>query len=449
MLRRWSWRYSLSVYCLVPLLFLYFLWRSLREPGYREGWGERLGHAAPLPQSLWLHAASVGEVQAAAPLIRALREAHPEIPLLVTTFTPSGAEQLRNLGADVVQRYLPVDTPGAVARFLANAKPRLGVILETELWPNLLRGCAARSVPVLLASARLSAQSAANLRRFPGEPVLGEALRAVSFAGAQSAADAARYRELGIAAERVAVTGNIKFDLQLPPELKDEGAKLRADWQAAQRPVWIAASTHEGEEEQVLRVFHELRERFAELLLVLAPRHPQRFARVHELCRGESFSTARRSVQDKVDADTDIVLGDTLGELRLLYAASDVAFVGGSLVPIGGHNLLEAAALDVPVVTGPHTDSQREMAELLAAEGALEQVPHAAGLASAVAELLAAPELRADRARAGQAVLARNRGALDRVLARIETELEKWEKWGQSQFSWGEPGENERRVEEK
>ncbi len=418
------WRYSLSVYCLVPLLFLYFFWRSLREPGYRQGWGERLGHGPSLPECLWLHAASVGEVQAAAALIRALRADYPALPVLVTTFTPAGADQLSRLfGNDVTQRYLPVDTPRAVARFLETTRPRLGIIVETELWPNLLRGCVARAIPVLLISARLSPQSLTNLRRFPGEPVLAQALAALHFVGTQSAADAARYRELGVAPERVEVTGNIKFDLQLPAVLKTEGQVLRGAWHAAERPVWIAASTHEGEEEQLLRVFAELRATIPDLLLVLVPRHPQRFGRVHDLCRRESFSTARRSVQDKVEADTDIVLGDTLGELPLSYATADVAFVGGSLVPIGGHNLLEPAALHLPVVTGPHTEAQSEMAELLNAEGALTQVQDAGGLREALIELLASPTLREDHARAGQAVLARNRGALARTLARIEAVL--------------------------
>ncbi|MGH8529915.1 MAG: lipid IV(A) 3-deoxy-D-manno-octulosonic acid transferase [Nevskiales bacterium] len=419
-----QWRYSLSVYCLVPLLFLYFFWRSLREPGYRQGWDERLGYGASLPESLWLHAASVGEVQAAAPLIRALREKYPALPVLVTTFTPAGADQLSRLfGGEIMQRFLPVDTPGAVARFLEATRPRLGIIVETELWPNLLRGCAARAIPVLLASARLSAQSVTNLRRFPGEPILSQALAALRFVGAQSAADAARYRELGVRPEQVEVTGNIKFDLQIPARLKAEGQALRATWHALERPLWIAASTHEGEEEQVLRVFAELRANIPTLLLVLVPRHPQRFGRVHDLCRRESFSTARRSMQDKVEDDTDIVLGDTLGELQVLYGAADVAFVGGSLVPIGGHNLLEPAALDLPIVVGPHTDAQREMTELLKAEGALTQVQDGKGLCKAVNELLTSPTLRENHAQAGQAVLARNRGALERTLQRIEAVL--------------------------
>ncbi len=425
------WPYNFSVYCLLPLLFAYFAWRSLREPAYRQGWGQRLGFGRALSGCLWIHAASVGEVQAAAPLIQALRTRVPGLPILLTTFTPAGAAQASRLfGAEVEQRYVPVDTPGAVTRFLTHTRPRLGIIIETELWPNLLRHCARRAVPVLLASAKLSAQSAANLRRFPGEPVLGEALAALAFVGAQSAADAIRYRELGVAAERVEVTGNIKFDLQLPPALKAEGQALRRRWHAEERPVWIAASTHEGEEEQVLQVFAKLRQALPAMLLVLVPRHPQRFARVHELCRRASFSTARHSVQDKVDADTDIVLGDTLGELRTLYATADVAFVGGSLVPIGGHNLLEPTALDVPVIVGPHTEAQHEMMELLSAEGALLQAQNAEDLRAAVTELLTSPARRADCARAGQAVLTRNRGALERVLACVETLLVPGKKEG-------------------
>lgn len=383
--------YTGLLYLALPLVFLYFLWRGLREPGYLKGWGERLGLGRrPPPGGIWLHAASVGEVAAAVPLLRALRERDPDSPLVVTTFTPTGRDRARSaLGGTAHVVYLPLDLPGAVRRFLQHAQPRLAILLEAELWPNLLHGCRAAGVPVLLANARLSEASAARYRRGVQGRLIGDALRGIDCIAAVSDEDAERFTALGVPAERVAVTGNLKFDLELPAGVEERGAALRRDWGAAERPVWIAASTHAGEEEIVLSAFAELVRRHPDLLLVLVPRHPQRFDGVAELCRRSGFACARRSRDEPVTAGTQILLGDTLGELVLFYATADLALVGGSLVSgIGGHNLLEPAALRLPVVTGEHLGAWETVADWLREAGALCRVADAAALASAVDECL-------------------------------------------------------------
>ena len=410
--------YTLLFYVLLPVLLLRLVWQGRHHPGSRRRWPERLGYISPLDTGgLWLHAVSVGEVRAALPLIRALRERYPGWPLLVTTVTPTGARQLRDsLGETVQHAYLPYDLPGAVARFLARARPRLGIVMETELWPNLYRACAQRGIPLLLANARLSARSARGYGWIPG--LMRDTLQA-AYIGAQSEADAARFLALGAAPERLRVTGSLKFDLVLPEDLAARGRQLRTRL-GETRPVWIAGSTHEGEERRLLAVHGALRERFPGLLLILVPRHPERFQRVAELCQRAGFATARRARDEAVTPATVVYLGDTMGELLLLYAAADVAFVAGSLIPGPGcHNLLEPAALGKPVVFGPWVRNFIEVSALLLEAGAGRQVNDDAQLREILAELLAQPAAGAAMGRRGQAVVAANRGALGRLLALV------------------------------
>lgn len=414
--------YSLLLALLTPLALARLWWRGRANPAYRARIGERFGHVVdmlPAAGCLWLHAVSLGEVRAAVPLVRALQARHPDVPVLITTTTPTGSAQVRETFADRVHHaYMPYDLPGAVARFLTRTRPRIALIMETELWPNLFAACAARGVPVLVANARLSARSARGYARVP--LLTAATLADTTLIAAQADADAERFRTLG--APRVEVLGNLKYDLSLPDGVGAAGAALRAALGAGQRPVLIAASTHAGEDEAVLDAVATLRGRFADLLLILVPRHPERFDGVAELVRRRGLRVLRRS-RDAPAAGAEVYLGDTLGELLLLYAAADLAWVGGSFAAVGGHNVLEPAALGLPVLFGPHMFNFAEAERLLLDADAAQRVADAAGLAARAADWLADPAAARAAGARGRAAVAANRGALERLLARIETVL--------------------------
>jgi 3-deoxy-D-manno-octulosonic-acid transferase len=430
--------YSLVIYCAVPFAFAAVLWRGLRDRGHwqalgeRFGWGRRL-NSAP---SIWLHAVSLGEMSAAAPLVRALRLRYPQYPLVLTTATLTGRARAAALFGDAAQvRFLPYDTPGAVVRFLDRIRPCLAIIIETELWPNLFAECERRGVPLVLASARLSVKSVARYRR------LGNLFRglftAVSLVAAQTAEDAERFIAIGAQTDRSRVVGNIKFDLSVSAEAIDKGRALRASFGGA-RPMWIAGSTHAGEEEQVLAAHELLREGLPDALLLLVPRHPDRFEAVAELLRRRQVRFTRRSHGGSAGGrnggagggselggagpggTAQVVLVDTVGELVSLYASADVAFVGGSLVPIGGHNLLEPAALGLPVLTGPHHFNGKDIARLMLNQGAALQVGDAQELAAALARLLTDPQERRRVGAIGRHIVESNRGSVARLLELIE-----------------------------
>lgn len=402
-------------YCLAPILLGMSLWRGIRDRSYLEALAERFGFGPAAPAGgLWVHAVSVGEVQAAASLVRALRRRYPDLPLTLTTATPTGRGRARSLfGGEVAVRYLPYDVPGPVNRFLDRVRPQLGIILETELWPNLYRACARRGVPLVLASARVSERSVRRYRWAGG--LVREALAHEVIVAAQSAADAGRFAALGASPTRTPVVGNLKFDFELPPDAEARGRALR-EALGAGRPVWVAGSTHEGEEELVLDAQARLAADLPDALLVLAPRHPPRFEAVAALLRRRGVAFVTRSSGADVGLTTAVLLVDTLGELVLFYAAADVAFVGGSLVPIGGHNLLEPAALGKPIVTGPHTSNAAPVARLLLAAGAAEVVADGPALAACVGRLLADGEARRVVGGRALAAVAANRGALARFL---------------------------------
>ena len=410
--------YTLLFHLVMPLILLRLLWRGRKAPAYRQRIGERFAIGLPpmQPGGIWIHAVSVGESIAAAPMVRELMARYPDLPITITCMTPTGSERIRALFGDTVQHcYLPYDLPWAAARFLDRLQPRLAVVMETELWPNHIHQCARRGIPVALANARLSERSARGYARFARltAPMLAE----LSLIAVQTATEAERFRQLGARPECVEVTGSIKFDLHIDPALPDRAARLRGDWQAEQRPVWIAASTHVGEDEIILSAHRQLLETHADALLILVPRHPERFGTVFDLCRREGFSTVRRSLDEAVGAQTQVLLGDTMGELLFLYALADVAFVGGSLVPNGGHNLLEPAALGKPVLSGPHLFNFLDIAAQLREAGALVATVSAAELEIEI-EALWSDSNRAEDARsAGYAVLKNNQGALARLLA--------------------------------
>ncbi|MFZ5659624.1 MAG: lipid IV(A) 3-deoxy-D-manno-octulosonic acid transferase [Pseudomonadota bacterium] len=391
-----------------PFLLVYLAGRALLDRRYRDRWWQRFGFVPRQPGPLiWVHAVSVGEALAAVPLVRALRERYPHHQVLMTTVTPTGAEVVAARLGDAVQHvYAPYDLPGAVRRFLRRTRPALGIVMETEVWPNLYHYAARQGVPMALANARLSDRSTRGYRRFIR--LIGPALRQLSLIAAQSEADAERYRALG--AEHVYVTGNLKFDLPDQREHFIRGRALRRQWGA--RPVWVFGSTHAGEEELALEVLARLRRRFPDLLLVLVPRHPQRFDGVAELLRAQALPFVRHSRREVPGPGDAVLLGDTLGELSDLYGAADVVTVGGSFVPVGGHNVLEAAALGKPVSFGPHMHNFREISAKVLAAGAGAQSMDAAALESRLARWLAQPgEAEAVGAR-GLQVVDENRGAL-------------------------------------
>jgi 3-deoxy-D-manno-octulosonic-acid transferase len=417
---RYRFFYGAAAYLLVPALVLAMLARGWRERGYWRGFGERFGFGAALARPcIWLHAVSVGEVQAAAALVFALALRYPQMALLLTTATPAGAQRARTLLGDAVEvRFAPFDLPGAARRFFERARPRLAIILETELWPNLYHECSRRAVPLVLASARLAPRSVRRYRRLAG--LFAETLAQNVDVAAQTAADAARFRALGAPAARTHVTGNLKFDFAVPPQVQASGQALRAAHHATGRPVWVAGSTHAHEEAIVLDAQRRLLRTRPDALLVLVPRHPPRFAGVAEWLAAEGVTFATVSQPRATDAGDSVLLVDSLGALLDFYAAGDVAFVGGSLVPVGGHNLLEPAALGLPILAGPHNGNAAEIAQLLARSGAVQIVHDAAQLAEGLATLFADPAERARRGQLGLAAIDENRGALARVLGLIE-----------------------------
>lgn len=416
--------YTLILHLALPLIFLRLLWRARQAPAYGRRIGERfaLGLPAMRQGGIWVHAVSLGESIAAAPLIRELLARYPHLPITVTSMTPTGSERIQALFGDRIQHcYLPYDLPWACARFFRRLRPCLAVIMETELWPNHIHQCAKRGVPVVLANARLSERSARGYARFARltAPMLAE----LSLVAVQTEAEAERFRQLGARPGCVEVTGSIKFDLSVDAQLRERASQLRGEWGAAQRPVWIAASTHAGEDEIILAAHRQLLQQFPQALLILVPRHPERFASVHELCAREGFASVRRSLGEAVTTDSQVLLGDTLGELLFLYALADLAFVGGSLVANGGHNLLEAAALGKPLLSGPHLFNFLEIATLLREAGDLLEVTDSAELHAALQRLFAEPGLAAAMSAAGETVLQANRGALGRLLAGLARSL--------------------------
>jgi 3-deoxy-D-manno-octulosonic-acid transferase len=412
--------YNLLLYLALPFALLRLLWRSQRLPAYRERWGERLGYydRHDLKAEVWIHAVSVGEVQAAQAVIRHLLERYPGTGIMVTTTTPTGSARLQALFEDRVRHvYAPYDLKPAVGRFLDAVAPRLVLVMETEVWPNLLAACEGRGIPVILANARLSQRSARGYTRLGG--FARETFARFTLIAAQAQADAARFIELGAPTERVKVTGSIKFDLHLPASLREQAEVMRRLW-GCERPVWVAASTHEGEEEQLLAVHRKVRTDVPGALLVLVPRHPDRFDRVAALIAREGLPLARRSTRDRCTADTAVFLGDTMGELQVFLAAADIAFVGGSLVKVGGHNLLEAAAVGVPAIIGPHSFNFATITRLMVEEAAAVQVTDATALTR---QLCAWMGDAAERARVGEnalRVMAENRGALPRLLGLVD-----------------------------
>lgn len=406
--------YSLVWTLVLPFAFLYLLWRARRQPEYLRHWRERLGLVV-LPAGkpvLWLHAVSVGETRAAAPLVAALQRRYPGHALLLTHATPTGRATGRELfGTRVQQAYLPYDHPLLVRLFLRRARPVLGILLETEIWPNLVAACVRLDIPLFLVNARLSAQSARGYERF--RALLAPSLAGLAGVAAQSEADARRLDALG--ARQVRVTGNLKFDVAPPDDTAARATALRALF--AGRFVFLAASTREGEEALLLEALTALT--LPDLLLVLVPRHPQRFAEVARLLEARGLAYDRRSGGAPLRPEARVFLGDSMGELAAYYAAADLAYVGGSLLPLGGQNLIEAAYAGCPALIGPHTWNFAEAAGQAVARGAALRVQDAGELVGEIARLYAHPAARSAMAEAGRAFASANRGATERVMELI------------------------------
>lgn len=415
--------YTVFLYLLAPLVMLRLAWRGLRAPGYWRRWPERFGDISPAvgEQVIWIHAVSVGEVQAVVPVVRGLLDRHQQYSLLVTTVTPTGSAQVAELfEGHVAHVYAPYDLPGAVARFLGRVRPQLAIVMETELWPNLFHACQHADIPLLLVNARLSDRSMSGYSRF--RKLIRSTLAATTEILAQSGQDARRFEALGADSWKITVSGNLKFEQQLPPDLPAQAGELRRQW-GVDRPVWVAGSTHQGEDEVVLDVFRRIRKQLPDCLLVLVPRHPERFDTVVALVRHRGYHPVLRSARVACTPDTEVFIGDSVGELTLFYAAADVAFVGGSLVHAGGHNLLEPAAAGVPVVTGSNVQNFAGISELLVHAGACRLVESPAELEMAVLYWLQDPGARRLAGSKGREVVIFNRGALETVMRTVEKYL--------------------------
>ena len=417
--------YSLLFYLAQPLIWLRLAWRARKQPEYLQHVGERYGFypAKPNAPLLWLHVVSVGETRAAEPLIKALLDDYPDHALLLTHMTPTGratgGELLAKYGTRLCQAYLPYDLPGACGRFLDHFKPQLGLLMETELWPNLIATAKERSIPLALVNARLSARSQRGYERFP--KLIRPALASLQVVAAQTAADAERL--IAIGAQGVSTVGNIKFDVTPSAEKR----QLGAEWRQAlgKRPIWLAASTREGEEELILDTFARIQR--SDLLLLLVPRHPQRFGEVAAMVQARKLALCRRSGGNLPADETRIWLGDSMGEMPAYYSVADIALIGGTLLPFGGQNLIEAAACGCPVLIGPHTFNFLQATEDSIACGAARRVSNADEAASAVEALLEDRKALQNMREAALDFSRAHRGATARTMALIRSAMVRQE----------------------
>lgn len=405
--------YSAGVYVLVLWALAHLVWRGLRYSPYLRRWHERFGlvERTTGKDVIWVHAVSVGEVRTVARLVDFLKSEFPDKSILITTMTPTGSEQVRQLHGDsVLHCYAPYDLPGSVRRFLDRTRPQIAFVIETEFWPNILRLCEERGIPTLLLNVRVSPRSFKGYSKFPN--FIRHMLERPTIIAAQSEQDAERLLTLGAPEGKVTVTGNLKFDVEPPVGVEDTARHLRNRW-GASRPVWIAASTHDGEEAKVLEAFRTLLDTNSDALLVLVPRHPERFGSVEKLCRRAGYAFERHSDRlEPLPAETRILIGDTMGELVSLYAASDVAFIGGSLVRHGGHNLVEALVVGTPCVFGPHVFNFEQSTRTALEYGAAEQVRDPMALAATIAAYLDDADRRSRAAEAARRMIGDNRGSL-------------------------------------
>ncbi len=414
--------YSVIFYLALPLILLRMLLRSLRAPAYRRRIGERFALQSPPSgfdrgrQTIWIHAVSVGETVASAPLVAELKRVYPTAQIVVTTMTPTGSDRVRALFGDTVSHcYIPYDLPGACNRFLDKYRPSLLILMETELWPNLVHACHRRGVRLLLANARLSEKSAAGYGRFA--KFSRTLLENIDTIAAQATPDAERLVKLGASVSRVEVTGSLKFNIEVAQK---ERQAYFAALAATSRPILVAASTRDGEEEKVLRAFEESLRSVPSLLLILIPRHPERFAKAYRLAGERGLKAVRRSDETKVNGDTQVVIGDSMGEMLDYYGIATIAFVGGSLVDTGCQNVLEPAALGVPILVGPSQYNFATICKQLEIAGALKTVQDESELAQTLTLLIADERAQLQMGESGKRLVEENQNALPALMKLIE-----------------------------
>lgn len=410
--------YTVLLYLALPFILLRLLWRSRHNSEYRRRLAERFGFCPyHFEKCIWVHSVSVGETLASIPLVKALKKNYPHLPILMTTMTITGAARVKAaFGDSLFHAYIPYDLPDMVKRFLQRVNPQMVVVMETELWPNLFAACKQRHIPIVIANARLSIKSMRGYKRIT--PLLREMFLAIDVLAAQAQGDAERFMALGMPAGKITIAGNLKFDLELPTDLSVKSEMLHAQL-GKERLIWIAASTHQNEEEIALAAHRLVQKKFPQALLILVPRHPERFSAVATLIEQQGWSIVRRGQGSVCAPQIQVYLGDTMGELLLLYSVSDVVFVAGSFAPIGGHNVLEPAALHKPIITGPHLFNFSDITQMLQAEKGMAVVQNAEELADQIVQFFADADYRKKIGENAYRVVAANRGALEKQLGLI------------------------------
>ena len=416
--------YTSLFYLCIPVIFLRLLWRGFKGPAYWQRWNERLGFytSTSVPEVIWFHAVSVGEAESVFQLVWLIQQAYPKHQVLITTTTPTGSARVKAIMADSVEHvYLPYDIPGPLTRFIKHFQPKIAVIMETEIWPNLFFQCGKQNIPLVIINARLSENSERGYRKLPS--FIASVLANVRYIAAQTQVDKERFINIGVDEGLVETVGNIKFDLEIANEVVNQGQQLKVQL-FNDRQVWIIASTHKDEEAFFIQIYKNIKERFPKLLLLIVPRHPERFKEVENLCIKNQLKVALRSQQQTCSLRTDVYLADTMGELKMLYAAADVAFVGGSLVPVGGHNVLEPAVLGIPVMFGPYMSNFKEIEQgLLDSEAALKCLD-VADIEKKISELLVNDQARVKLTERAKDFVRKNRGAINKIFSLIEELLE-------------------------
>ena len=411
--------YHTLTYILLPFLVLFWFAKSLLNKSYLDRLTQRFGFGYPKLNSgsIWIHAVSVGEVQASIPLVNELKLHYPYKEIIITTVTPTGSKQVKNIFKDAVKTsYIPFETNFAIKNFFNSIKPSVALIMETEIWPNLYKECGSRGIPLILVSARISEKSLINYKRFL--PLFRDTLSHGILIAAQSQIDADRFLALGASKDRTWIMGNIKFDFKLPEEILTK-AKIYRSKIFPRRHIWIAASTHEHEEEIILEAHKNISKKIENLLLILVPRHPERFAKITQILKENNWIYSKKSDDQDIPESCQVLLIDTIGELLFFYACSDVAFVGGSLLPVGGHNLLEPAAIGLPIITGAHTFNQKEMTDRLTQVDALRIVHNANSLSSDVIFFLTNTEESKNAGQRGKLIVESNKGAIKSLMKRL------------------------------
>ncbi|WMY94810.1 MAG: lipid IV(A) 3-deoxy-D-manno-octulosonic acid transferase [Arsenophonus sp.] len=418
--------YQIVIYLIQPIILCRLLWNSYKYPAYLKRWNERYGfcNGKVIPGGILLHSVSVGETLAAFPLIKALKHHYPELPITITTMTPTGSERvLSEFGNNVYHVYLPYDLIGAVVRFINQVNPKLTIIMEKELWPNLIIKLRQRKIPLIIANARMSEKSAVNYKKLGC--LIKKILQKITLIAVQNKEDGERFIQLGLPRKKLSIIGNLKFDIHITPELAIKTMKLRQKWALLQRKVWIASSTHEGEESIILKTHTQLLKKFSNLLLILVPRHPERFKYSQELTKKYKLHYILKSTNTIPDANTQVIIGDTMGELMLLYGIADLAFIGGSLVKHGGHNPLEAAIHAIPILMGPHTFNFQDICNSLKKLNGLITVNDTQSLTVTISNLLKNRNICSYHGHQAAKLLNNNQGVSEKLMKLLKPYLKK------------------------